>query len=135
MTDSQKLFERFVNIVVELRSERGCPWDRQQSPLSLKQYLKEETNELLEAIDTGNQQHIKEELGDLLYLIVLLAQIHNEEEHFGINDVIEAISEKMTRRHPHVFSNEQIKSTSELRKKWLEIKSKEKADRGDSKKN
>jgi tetrapyrrole methylase family protein/MazG family protein len=94
-----------------------------------------ETNELLEAIDTGNQQHIKEELGDLLYLIVLLAQIHNEDEYFGINDVIEAISEKMTRRHPHVFSNEQIESTSELRKKWLEIKSKEKAGRSDSKKN
>jgi tetrapyrrole methylase family protein/MazG family protein len=135
VTDSQKLFERFVNIVRELRSERGCPWDRQQSPLSLKKYLEEETNELLEAIDTGNQQHIKEELGDLLYLIVLLAQIHNEEEHFGISDVIEAISEKMTRRHPHVFSNEQIESTSELRKKWLEIKSKEKTDRADSKKN
>ena len=70
-----------------------------------------------------------------MYLIVLLAQIHNEEEHFGINDVIGAISEKMTRRHPHVFSNEQIESTSELRKKWLEIKNKEKADRADSKKN
>jgi tetrapyrrole methylase family protein/MazG family protein/ATP diphosphatase len=78
VTDSQKLFERFVNIVGELRSERGCPWDRQQSPLSLKQYLKEETNELLEAIDTGNQQHIKEELGDLLYVAIPMFSAMNK---------------------------------------------------------
>ena len=126
MPDSQKIFDHFITIVKELRSENGCPWDRKQSPASLKRYLIEETNELLEAIDSKNQHHIKEELGDLLYLIVLLAQIHSEQDNFAIDDVIEAISAKMVRRHPHVFNNEKIESTEQLRKKWLEIKDQEK---------
>ncbi|MGW8287464.1 MAG: MazG nucleotide pyrophosphohydrolase domain-containing protein, partial [Desulfobulbales bacterium] len=126
MSDLQKKFADFINIVKELRSENGCPWDRKQSPSTLKRYLVEETNELLEAIDSGRHQHIKEELGDLLYLIVLLSQIHSEQNNFAIEDVVEAISTKMIRRHPHVFNNEKIESTEELRKKWLEIKAKEK---------
>ena len=135
VTDTGKSFERLVKIVRELRSETGCPWDRQQSPLSLQRYLLEETHELLEAIEASDRQHIKEELGDLLYLIVLLAQIHSEEDSFGINDVIGAISDKMVRRHPHVFADEQIGSTAELRQKWLEIKQREKADPSSPKKN
>jgi tetrapyrrole methylase family protein/MazG family protein len=135
MTDAGKKFDCFVNIVRELRSETGCPWDREQSPLSLKRYLLEETHELLEAIDAGDQQHIKEESGDLLYIIVLLAQIHSEEDFFAIGDVIEAISAKMVRRHPHVFNDEGIGSATELRQKWLEIKKSEKADRTSPKKN
>jgi len=103
--------------------------------VSLKRYLMEETNELLEAIDAGNHQHIKEELGDILYIIILLAQIHSEGNTFNMNDVIEAISAKMIRRHPHVFSNEKIETVSELRKKWLEIKNSEKTNRTDPKKN
>jgi tetrapyrrole methylase family protein/MazG family protein len=126
MSDLQKKFADFINIVKELRSENGCPWDRKQSPATLKRYLVEETNELLEAIDSGKHHHIKEELGDLLYLIVLLSQIHSEQNYFAIDDVVEAISTKMVRRHPHVFNNEKIESTEELRKKWLEIKAKEK---------
>ena len=128
-------FERFVDIVRELRSEKGCPWDREQSPASLKRYLLEETQELLEAIDAGDQQHIKEELGDLLYLIILLAQFHDEKDVFAIGDVIDAISAKMVRRHPHVFNDEKIGSAAELRQKWLEIKNREKADRIGPKKN
>jgi len=135
LTASEKKFDRFVDIVRELRSENGCPWDRKQSPVSLKRYLLEETRELMEAIDTGDQQHIKEELGDLLYIITLLAQIHSEENFFAIGDVIEAISAKMVRRHPHVFSDEKIESTAELRQKWLEIKDSEKAGSGQPKKN
>jgi len=135
MTDPHDKFEQFVNIVKELRSESGCPWDREQTPLSLKRYVIEETTELLEAIDEGNPEHVKEELGDLLYLIILLAQIYRDEDIFSINDVIESISLKMTRRHPHVFSNEKIESVAELRKKWLEIKKNEKADSIDFKKN
>ena len=135
VTDPGKKFTCFVDIVRKLRSEKGCPWDREQSPLSLKRYLQEETQELLEAIDANDQQHIKEELGDLLYLVVLLAQIHGEEDFFVIDDVIEGISDKMVRRHPHVFTDEKIDSTEELRKKWLEIKDREKAARSDTKKN
>ena len=133
--DSERKFDHFINIVRELRSENGCPWDRKQSPSSLKRYLVEETNELLGAIDAGNHQHIKEELGDLLYIIILLAQIHSEDNTFNMNDVIEAISAKMIRRHPHVFSNEKIETVSELRKKWLEIKNSEKTHRTTPKKN
>jgi len=128
-------FERFVDIVRELRSDKGCPWDREQSPASLKRYFQEETQELLEAIDAGDHQHIKEELGDLLYLIILLAQFNDEKGVFAIGDVIDAISAKMVRRHPHVFNDEKIGSAAELRQKWLEIKNREKADRIEPKKN
>ncbi len=135
MIDSGKKFDRFVDIVRELRSEKGCPWDREQSPLSLKRYLLEETHELMEAIDAGDQQHVKEELGDLLYIIILLAQIHSEDDFFSIGDVIGDITAKMVRRHPHVFNNEKIESVAELRQKWLEIKDHEKAARTKPKKN
>ena len=135
MTDSGNKFDSFVDIVRKLRSEKGCPWDREQSSISLKRYLLEETHELLRAIDTGDHCHVKEESGDLLYIIVLLAQIHNEEGYFAVEDVIETISTKMIRRHPHVFSGEKIESRAELRKKWLEIKNCEKAARTNPKKN
>ena len=135
MTEAVGKFDHFVEIVRELRSEQGCPWDREQSPASLKRYLLEETHELMEAIDAGDHQHVKEELGDLLYIIVLLTQIHHEKNFFAITDVIEAISAKMIRRHPHVFNGEKIESVAELRQKWLKIKDSEKADRIKPKKN
>ncbi len=127
MTNYGKKFDRFVDIVKELRSENGCPWDKEQSPTSLKRYLLEETQEAIEAITANNHQHIKDELGDILYIIVLLAHIHNEEDFFNMGDVIEAITNKMIRRHPHVFSDEKIETVAELRKKWLEIKDIEKS--------
>jgi MazG family protein len=127
VTNYGKKFDRFVDIVKELRSENGCPWDKEQSPASLKRYLLEETQEAIEAITANNHQHIKDELGDILYIIVLLAHIHNEENLFNIGDVIEAITDKMIRRHPHVFNDEKIETVAELRKKWLEIKDIEKS--------
>jgi tetrapyrrole methylase family protein/MazG family protein/ATP diphosphatase len=127
VTNYGKKFDRFVDIVKELRSENGCPWDKEQSPTSLKRYLLEETQEAIEAITANNHQHIKDELGDILYIIVLLAHIHNEENLFNMGDVIEAITDKMIRRHPHVFNDEKIETVAELRKKWLEIKDIEKS--------
>ena len=127
MTEYGEKFDRFVEIVKELRSENGCPWDKEQSPASLKRYLLEETQEAIEAITANNHQHIKDELGDILYIIVLLAHIHNEEDLFNMGNVIEAITDKMIRRHPHVFSDEKIETVAELRKKWLEIKDIEKS--------
>jgi len=135
LTDSGKKFDCFTDIVRELRSEKGCPWDKEQSPSSLKRYIMEEAHELLEAIDANDPQHIKEELGDLLYLIILVAQIHKEGNFFAIDDVIETISTKMVRRHPHVFNDEKIESVAELRRKWLEIKESEKIARNKNKKN
>ena len=135
MSNYGKKLDRFINIVRELRSENGCPWDKEQSPDSLKRYLLEETQETIEAINNNNQQHIKDELGDILYVIVLLAQIHNEVNAFDIGDVIDSITDKMIRRHPHVFNDEKIETVAELRKKWLEIKNMEKSQDSNTKKN
>jgi tetrapyrrole methylase family protein/MazG family protein len=127
VTDYGKRFYLFVDIVKQLRSASGCPWDREQSPATLKRYLLEETRELLEAIDTNDRHHIKEESGDLLYLIILLAQIHQEYGHYDIGDVLDTVTAKMIRRHPHVFADEKIETVAELREKWLEIKKGEKS--------
>ena len=135
MTDSTRKLDDFIKVVKMLRSDSGCPWDRKQTPYSLKRYLQEETRELLEAIDAGDPQHIKEESGDLLYILVLLAQIHSEKNYYAMDDVIEAISAKMVRRHPHVFQDEKTGSAAELRKKWLQIKESEKEARTKTKKN
>jgi len=133
--DYGEKLDRFIEIVKELRSENGCPWDREQSPVSLKRYLLEETQEAIEAITANNHQHVKDELGDILYVIVLLAQIHDEENLFNMGDVIDSITDKMIRRHPHVFNGEEIETVEELRKKWLEIKNMEKSPCNHPKKN
>ena len=122
MSKTEEKFNDFVRIVEKLRSEEGCPWDRDQTAGSLRRYLLEETQETLEAIDSNNPDHIKEELGDLLYLIVLLSQIHQEKNLFNISEVIDEISQKMVRRHPHVFEDKTFGSAKELRDQWLEIK-------------
>jgi MazG family protein len=116
----------FIDIVEKLRSNKGCPWDREQTPVSLKRYLMEETQELLEAIDSQNHEHVKEELGDILYLIVLLTRLYHEKSIFDMGDVIDEISTKMVRRHPHVFEDEYSGRPEELRKNWLKIKEQEK---------
>jgi tetrapyrrole methylase family protein/MazG family protein len=125
-TPAGEKFAHLVALVSQLRSRKGCPWDRKQTAESLKRYLLEETQELLEAIDSGNHLHVMEESGDLLYIIVLLARIHADEGYFTIEDAIEAISAKMVRRHPHVFTGERTGSEAELREKWLQIKDREK---------
>ena len=130
-----KKLERFIEIVKKLRSDEGCPWDKKQSPGSLKRYLKEETQETIEAIDANTPQQIKEELGDILYIIVLLSQIYDEKKLFNMGDVLDSISEKMIRRHPHVFGDEKIETVEELREKWLEIKDIEKSSSKVTKKN
>ena len=135
MTEYDEKLNRFIEIVKKLRSDEGCPWDKEQSPISLTRYLKEETQESIEAIDADNPQHIKEELGDILYIIVLLAQIYSEEKLFNMGDILDSISEKMIRRHPHVFGDEKIETVAELREKWLEIKDIEKSSSIITKKN
>jgi tetrapyrrole methylase family protein/MazG family protein len=135
VTDYGKRFDLFVDIVRQLRSASGCPWDREQSPATLKRYLLEETQELLEAIEANDPHHTKEESGDLLYLIILLAQIHMENGHYDIGDVLDTVTAKMIRRHPHVFADEKIGSVAELRQKWLEIKKGEKSAVNKSEKN
>lgn len=124
-------FEKLVNIVARLRSPGGCPWDREQTHFSLKAACIEEAAEVVCGINilenTGNADNLKEELGDLLLQVVMHAQIAEEEGLFTIDDVIRGISEKMIRRHPHVFGEETVSDSGEALTKWSEIKKWEKA--------
>lgn len=108
-----------------LRSENGCPWDREQTRESLKPFLIEETYEVLEALDEGDPQKIKEELGDLLFQIIFHCQLAKENGEFDIDDVIKRISEKMIARHPHVFGEAKFETSEEVLKQWEERKKEE----------
>ena len=119
-------FDDFVAIIRRLREPGGCPWDREQTHESLKKHMVEEANEALDAIDEGNWDHLCEELGDVLLQIVLHAQIAAEADEFTIDDVVQCVSEKMIRRHPHVFGNIDVSSVDEGLDLWEEIKKREK---------
>lgn len=123
-------FEDFVNIISELRSDHGCPWDREQTHGSLKKCMQDEVNEVFEGIDiyekTGDAENLCEELGDVLMNVVLQCQIAKEEGIFTLEDVIQGISEKMIRRHPHVFGNGKASASEEVLLTWEEIKRLEK---------
>lgn len=122
---SKALFEELVGVIATLRSENGCPWDREQTHETLKSTLIEETYETLEAIDTGDPSKLKEELGDLLLNIMLQAQISDEDKDFDIYAVIETLTEKLIRRHPHVFGDVDVENSEEVVKNWEAIKRQE----------
>ncbi|MDW7771808.1 MAG: MazG nucleotide pyrophosphohydrolase domain-containing protein [Desulfobulbaceae bacterium] len=124
--ENKDSFTRLVSIITRLRSEDGCPWDRKQTGASLKKYLLEETGELAEAIDQEIANDICEETGDLFYILILLTLIHEDRGLFTLTDVLDRISDKMIRRHPHVFADKKTGSESELRRQWQEIKANEK---------
>ena len=119
-------FHDFLNIMQKLRSQEGCPWDREQNFNSLLPYLLEESYEYIDAVQGGNAKLMAEELGDLLLQVVFHAQIAKEEGKFTIEDVINEVCEKMIRRHPHVFGSENLGTSKEVLKKWEEIKAAEK---------
>ncbi len=125
MKKTGKNFETLVQIMERLRSPSGCPWDRKQNFSTLRQYVIEEAYELLDAIDERNFRKICDELGDLLMQVIFLSQLAKEKNRFNINDVIKAITEKMWRRHPHVFGNETAKTPDDVLKKWGRIKKRE----------
>jgi len=118
-------FQELLNIMEKLRSEKGCPWDKEQTRESLKPFIIEESYELIEAIEGGDPENIKEELGDLLFQIVFQCQIAKEKNDFEMPDVIEKISEKMIARHPHVFGKAIYKTTDEVLLHWEEQKKRE----------
>ncbi|HSW57826.1 MAG TPA: nucleoside triphosphate pyrophosphohydrolase [Dehalococcoidales bacterium] len=118
----QKEFLKLVDIIAVLRGEKGCPWDKQQTHSSLRQYLLEECYEALEALDQANSQKLSQELGDILLQIMLHSQIAAEEGEFGLEDVIRNISQKLVRRHPHVFGSVQVKDAEEVSFNWESIK-------------
>ena len=123
-------FEKFQAIIARLRAPDGCPWDREQTHGSLKAPVIEEAAEVLCGINilekTGDADNLKEELGDLLLQIVMHAQIAEEEGLFTMDDVIRTVTEKMIRRHPHVFGNEHIDTSGAVLNRWEEIKNQEK---------
>lgn len=119
------LFESLVEVIAILRSENGCPWDREQTHSSLKSTLLEETYETIEAIDTGDPSKLKEELGDLLLNIMLQAQIASEDSNFDIYEVIDTLTEKLIRRHPHVFGDVDVDNAEDVVKNWESIKRQE----------
>lgn len=122
ITNTEKNFFNLVKIMERLRSPSGCPWDRKQNFATLRQYVLEEAYEVVDAIDAKDFNKICDELGDLLMQVVFLSQLAKEKGKFDINDVIKAISEKMLRRHPHVFGNETAKTPEDVLKKWGRIK-------------
>ncbi len=122
-------FGDLIKIVARLRSEDGCPWDREQTFESLKKCLEEETKEVFQAIDNKDMENLCEELGDVLLQVVMNSQIAAEEEAFTIEDVIDGLCRKMIRRHPHVFGDAKAASPEESLKLWKQMKEQEKAEK------
>ena len=123
MRNDGEAFRDFLDVIVRLRSPGGCPWDLEQTPLSLRSDLIEETYECIEAIDENDPVHIKEELGDIFLLVTMLAYMHEQEGLFSVADTFNTISEKLIRRHPHVFSKDaQTLETAEVLQNWEKIK-------------
>jgi tetrapyrrole methylase family protein/MazG family protein len=118
-----------VRLMARLRAKDGCPWDHQQTHVSLKRYLVEETAELLDAIDEGDDQALQDELGDVLLQVVFHAQIAAEDARFDVQDVARRLCEKLVRRHPHVFADQQIDHAEGVVTQWERIKDQERKDR------
>jgi tetrapyrrole methylase family protein/MazG family protein len=119
---AKESFKKLYDIIKQLRSPNGCPWDIEQSPETLRGSLIEETYECVEAIDEGDSNHVKEELGDIFLLAVMISYIFEEGGQFSVKDVLDGISEKLVRRHPHVFGDVKVKDSDEVLKNWAEIK-------------
>lgn len=119
-------YEDLLDIIAQLRAPGGCPWDQKQTHESLKECLLEESQEVLDAIDNKDDDNLCEELGDVLLQVVMHAQIAAEEGRFTMDDVIQCVSEKMVRRHPHVFGDIKVSSVEEGLDLWNAIKQQEK---------
>jgi MazG family protein len=119
-------FPKLVEIMARLRGPQGCPWDREQTFDTIKSYTLEETYEVIDAIDRRDWPHLAEELGDLLLQVVFYAQMAAEVGRFTIDEVVERITSKLVRRHPHVFGGESAATAGEVLKRWTELKAGEK---------
>jgi MazG family protein len=119
---TETAFEEFVATIKRLRDPDGCPWDKAQTPETLRPYIIEEAYEAVEAIESQDPKAVCEELGDLLLQIVLQAQVYSETGAFTIADVIAGINAKMLERHPHVFGSAEAETPEDVRKHWVRIK-------------
>jgi tetrapyrrole methylase family protein/MazG family protein/ATP diphosphatase len=123
-------YVRLVEIMQRLLAPDGCPWDREQSPSTLRRYVLEEACEVIDAIDANDTSSLREELGDLLLQVVFLGELMRIEGRFGPDDIVQAIADKLVRRHPHVFADVEVSDAGEVVKNWERIKAAEKKDRG-----
>ena len=115
-------FKKLYDIIKKLRSPGGCPWDREQSPMSIRGNLLEETLECIDAIEDSDDEHVKEELGDIYLLATMIGYMYEEKGSFHIADILNDINEKLIRRHPHVFADVQVSGSEEVLKNWEHIK-------------
>src|SRR5919204_5028792 len=132
-TSAGEKFQKLVELMARLRAPGGCPWDREQTFDTIKPYTLEETYEVLDAIDRRDWQHLAEELGDFMLQAVFYAQMAAEQDLFTIEDSLEAINEKLVRRHPHVFGEGDAKTADAVKQRWDEIKREERETRGEEK--
>jgi MazG family protein len=127
-TSTGEKFQLLVDLMARLRAPDGCPWDREQTFDTIKPYLLEETYEVLDAIDTHDWPELPGELGDLMLQAVFFSQMAAEENLFRIDDALDAINQKLVRRHPHVFGTETARTGDDVRKIWSEVKAQERED-------
>lgn len=120
---------KLVELIRVLRSEHGCPWDREQTHKSLRPNMLEEAYEAVDAMNSGDMKHLKEELGDVLLQVILHSQIASEEESFDIEDVAKGLHDKIIHRHPHVFGDQKVNSAEDALLSWDKIKKEEKSHR------
>ena len=125
--DKKYTYDELLQIVAELRSDHGCPWDREQTHESLIKCLREESQEVVEAIEHRDDENLCEELGDVLLQVLMHSQIAAEESRFTIEDVIDVLAHKLVRRHPHVFGDQKALTAEEGLASWNEIKAQDKA--------
>ena len=130
--DISESFLNLLEIMALLRDpENGCEWDKSQDSFSIRKYCIEEAYEVVDTIENNDTQGLCEELGDLFFQVIFHAEINSEKGNFNINDVINNLSKKMIRRHPHVFNNDiKTKSLKQIEKNWIEIKQKERINKG-----
>ena len=122
-------FEKLREVVAQLRAPGGCPWDREQTNASLAPKLIEEVYEAVAAVQNSDDENLREELGDVLLLVVMHAEIAREQKRFDIDEVIEAITAKLIRRHPHVFGSSEVRDSAGVVRQWDAIKLEEKKER------
>jgi MazG family protein len=130
MSTAGPKFQHLVEIMARLRSPGGCPWDREQTFESIKPYTLEETYEVLDAIDRKDWPNLAEELGDFLLQAVFYAQMASENGLFDIENSLDAINQKLIRRHPHVFGDQSAETSGDVKRIWGEVKAAEKKEQG-----
>lgn len=122
MQPTDRQLTNLILTIKTLKGPSGCPWDKKQTSKSLIKYLTEETEELVEGIKNDDHINICEELGDVLYLLLMITEIYSDQDHFDFDDVIRKVTDKLVRRHPHVFAGSKITDEQVLKDQWESIK-------------